>query len=106
VNKVKEILTMKQQNTNSINSPSDSENLVKTIKMAYKENSFHISLIILIEAMYKGEQKLPKQFLTNLSGNILNLTLTDDLEISGMLHGLIIYIYYDFVLRINRNFVK
>jgi len=52
--------------------------------------AYYHHLITLIELIYKNEEKLPKKLLTNLSKTILDKTLTDDLEISGLIHGLVI----------------
>jgi hypothetical protein len=59
-------------------------------KQAEKENKYHQVLISLIESVYKREEKLGKTFLKELSNTILKCTLTDDLQISGMIHGLVI----------------
>jgi len=83
--KVREIL-----NTRISNPINITEADMQILKLALKENYFHTSLITVIEIIYRGDQKLPKSYLLNLSSNILKITLTDDLEISGMIHGLII----------------
>ena len=52
--------------------------------------AYYHHLITLIDLIYKKEEKLPKKLLTNLSKTILEKTLTGDLEISGLIHGIII----------------
>lgn len=73
----------------------------KEIILAKKENSYHLILINLIDSLSNNEEKLRKQFLSNLSESILKLTLTDDLQISGMIHGLIINFMQSFKSIIN-----
>lgn len=67
-----------------------SENDKKEYILASKEINYYTILLSLIESIYKREEKLKTNFLKNLSATILQYTLTDDLEISAMIHGLII----------------
>jgi hypothetical protein len=75
---------------------------------AEKENKFHKVLISLVESVYKREEKLSKNFLKDLSNTIIEYTLTDDLQISGMIHGLIINYTQSFSSIINyfKDFVE
>ena len=82
INKVSELITTNQ--TLNLN-----EQEKKILQNAKKDISYYQHLIILIDLIYKKEEKLPKTLLKNLSCTILNMTLTDDLEISGLIHGLI-----------------
>lgn len=94
VNKVKEIIIQKL-----IANLSDAEK--REMKIAEKENSYHSILLSLIEAVYQKEEKLNNRFLTNLSTMILKITLTEDLQISGMIHGLIINFTQSFTSIVN-----
>jgi hypothetical protein len=67
-----------------------SENALRDYNITKKENFYHEILLTLIESVYNNEIKLAKKFLSSLSGNIITYTLTDDLQINGMIHGLII----------------
>jgi len=62
----------------------------KVFQAAEKDIAYYHQLINLIDLIYKKEEKLPKKLLTNLSKTILEKTLTEDLEISGLIHGIII----------------
>lgn len=62
----------------------------KVFQSAEKDIAYYHHLITLIDLIYKKEDKLPKKLLTNLSKTILEKTLTNDLEISGLIHGIII----------------
>jgi hypothetical protein len=68
----------------------------KDYKHGEKEIEYYLTLLTIIDNIFKGEEKLPAKFLKNLSNLILKLTLTDDLEISGLIHGLIINFTQDF----------
>jgi hypothetical protein len=101
ITKVNEVITNKLE-TN----PSESEK--REYIQAEKENKYHKVLITLIESIYKREEKLNKNFLKELSNTILKVTLTDDLQISGMIHGLIINYTQSFSSIINyfKDFVE
>ena len=108
-NKFKEYITT--QLTKNISKAEENE-----LQNANKEVSFHYILLKLMELMFKGDDKLPKNFLSNLSQTILKYTITDNLRISGLIHGIIlnfpsnfklIYTYFtDFVDFFNKTNVK
>jgi hypothetical protein len=47
-------------------------------------------LIFFINFLYKKEKKIPKETFSNISMMIMEKSLTDDLEISGILHGILL----------------
>lgn len=68
----------------------------KAIAHAEKELAYYKYLIKMIDCIYKKESKLPKNFLTDISKTIMEKTLSDDLQIIGLIHGLVINFHKSF----------
>lgn len=83
INKFKESISL--QLTKNLSKAEENE-----LQNTSKEATYHLILLKLIETMFKGEDRLPKNFLVNLSQTILKNTLTDNLRISSLIHGLIL----------------
>ena len=79
---------------NHLNNLSTKNNISKTEEIEIlnnkKELSYYSILLIILETFFNNENKLRKNFLKNLSKTILRNTLTDNLNISGLIHCLIL----------------
>ena len=79
---------------NHLNNLSTKNNISKTEEIDIlnnkKELSYYSILLIILETFFNNENKLRKNFLKNLSKTILRNTLTDNLNISGLIHCLIL----------------
>ena len=79
---------------NHLNNLSTKNNISKTEEIEIlnnkKELSYYSILLIILETFFNNENKLRKNFLKNLSNTILKNTLTDNLNISGLIHCLIL----------------
>ena len=79
---------------NHLNNLSTKNNISKTEEIDIlnnkKELSYYSILLIILETFFNNENKLRKNFLKNLSNTILKNTLTDNLNISGLIHCLIL----------------
>jgi len=76
------------KNNEKRNVNSDDPEFKFKLKNLELENYFHLALTSVIDLIYKREDKLQNlNFLKNLSKYIITNSLTNDLEISGLLHG-------------------